>query len=247
MFLIETFNMPQSQRHSSLPRNSSGPRRLLLAGLLIASAMTVGCQNDADGNATPVQPATGDQDPYSQTEEPKDKAITFKDEVEWNQESPVDVTDLVFRDKTGSEIRIADFAGKKNVVLVFTKGFIGMLCPFCQTQTSRLIGNYEKFQERETEVLVVYPGERDRLADFIDAALNIEKKQVDLVPFPIVLDEAYQAAEFFEIRKESRVHPSTFIIDKSGAIQLAYVGEDMTADRPSVGAILKSIDMINRK
>ena len=108
-----------------------------------------------------------------------------------------------------------------------------MLCPFCKTQTSRLIDNYQKFRALDAEVLVVYPGTRDHVDEFIEAAKKTEKRQVDEVPFPIVLDEEMKAVDFFSIRS-NLAHPSTYVIDKKGNVKLAYVGKDMSADRPSV-------------
>lgn len=163
--------------------------------------------------------------------------IRFKDHVESNVEVPVGLDGLVFIDTKGQRVALDSYLGVKNVALVFTEGFSGMLCPFCKTHTSRLVANYERFQELDTEVLVVYPGTRDHLDEFIEAAKTSGKAQVQAVPFPIVLDEEFNATDFFNIRSQL-AHPSTFIIDKHGNLLLAYVGADMTADRPSVDAIL---------
>jgi peroxiredoxin len=127
------------------------------------------------------------------------------------------------------------------VVLVFTEGFSGMLCPFCKTQTSRLVANYEKFAALNAEVLVVYPGERDHLKEFIEAAQNGDKEQVDAVPFPIVLDPKLSAVKHFDISSKL-AHPSTYVIDKQGNVQLAYVGKDMSPDRPSIKALLETLE-----
>jgi len=165
--------------------------------------------------------------------------IHFKDKVESNAKIPEGLDQLVFKDANDKRVELESYLGKKNVVLVFTEGFSGgMLCPFCKTQTSRLVANYEKFRELDTEVLVVYPGARDHLDEFIAAAKKTEKEEVDKVPFPLVLDEELKAAGFFNI-KSNLAHPSTFIIDKQGNVRLAYVGADMTADRPSVSAMLE--------
>ena len=169
----------------------------------------------------------------------------FKDSVESNAEAPETINELVFTTKNGGEIKIADFLGKKNVILVFTEGFNGMLCPFCKTQTSRLVANYDKFQKRDCEVIVVYPGPEDHLDEFVEAALKTEKEQVDEVPFPIVLDKDFKATNFFDIHS-MHAHPSTFLIDKKGGVQFAYVGTDMSADRPSVSAILKKLDELEQ-
>lgn len=172
---------------------------------------------------------------------PAPKDMKFKDELESNVEAPKDISELVFTNKDGSKIKLADYLGKQNVILVFTEGFNGMLCPFCKTQTSRLVANYEKFQDRDCEVIVVYPGAEDHLDEFVEAALKTEKEQVDEVPFPIVLDKDFKATDFFDIHS-MHAHPSTYLIDKQGNVKFAYVGNDMTADRPSVKALLGRLD-----
>ncbi len=169
---------------------------------------------------------------------PSPANIKFKDKVSSNVAVPEGLDGLVFIDTDNNRVALESFLGKSNVVLVFTEGFAGgMLCPFCKTQTSRLVANYDKFRDLDTEVLVVYPGSRDHIDEFIAAAKKSEKKEVDEVPFPLVLDEQLMAVSFFNIAS-NLAHPSTFIIDKEGNIRLAYVGADMSADRPSVAAIL---------
>ena len=172
---------------------------------------------------------------------PAPEDMKFKDNVESNVELPKDPSDLVFINRDGSDIKLASYIGKKNVILVFTEGFNGMICPFCQTQTSRLVANYKKFQDRDCEVIVVYPGPSDHLDEFVEAALKTEKDQLDRVPFPIVLDPEFTATNYFDIHSK-HAHPSTYLIDKNGGVQLAYVGSDMTADRPSVSALIKKLD-----
>ena len=176
--------------------------------------------------------------------QPSAQPIEFKDHVQSNAEVPAGLDGLVFLDTAGKRVALSSFFGKKNIVLVFTEGFSGRLCPLCSTQTSRLIDNYEKFRALDTEVLVVYPGTRDHVEEFIAAAKTAEKRQIAEVPFPIVLDEAMTAVDFFNIRS-NLAHPSTYIIDKRGNVSLAYVGKDMSADRPSVKAILHQIEASN--
>jgi peroxiredoxin len=176
---------------------------------------------------------------------PSEGEIVFKDNVESNVEVPQGLDGLVFLDTEGKRVALEGFLGKKNVVLVFTEGFAGgMLCPFCKTQTSRLVANYDKFADLDTEILVVYPGSRDHLEEFVAAAKKSEKAEVDSVPFPLVLDEDLTAVGYFNIQS-NLAHPSTFIIDKRGNVRLAYVGADMSADRPSVSAMLQVVDSAN--
>ena len=176
---------------------------------------------------------------------PAPKDMKFKDQIDSNAEAPKDLSELTFVGKDGNPINLADYLNKKNVLLVFTEGFNGMLCPFCKTQTSRLVANYSEFEKRNCEIIVVYPGPADHLDEFIEAALKTEKAQVDKVPFPIALDKEFQATDYFDIHS-MHAHPSTYLIDKQGGIQFAYVGKDMTADRPSVKAILNKLDGIEK-
>ncbi len=199
--------------------------------LLTAIAVSIGC------GKTPTDQSKAN------SSGPTD--IKFKDAVESNVEIPADVGSLEFVDTTGNRITLSDYESKKNVVLVFTQGFNGKLCPFCQTQTSRLVANYDKFSELDSEILVVYPGPKEHLEEFMSVAAKEEKSQTGKVPFPIVLDEDLVATTFFDI-KNLHAKPSTFIIDKNLKVQLAYVGNDTTSDRPSVKAMLEKIKTINQ-
>ena len=176
---------------------------------------------------------------------PKSEDMKFKDKIETNAKHPKNISELSFVKKDGSRLRLSEYLGKKHVILVFTEGFNGMLCPFCKTQTSRLIANYDEFKKRNCEIIVVYPGPDDRVEEFIDAALSKEKTQIDKVPFPIVLDKDFKVTDYFDIHS-MHAHPSTYLIDKQGGVKFAYVGKDMTADRPSVKALLEKLDAIGK-
>ena len=79
--------------------------------------------------------------------------------------------------------------------------------------------------------------------DELSNKLNSQKTQVDKVPFPIALDKDFAATDYFDIHSEL-AHPSTYLIDKQGNVQFAYVGNDMTADRPSIKAMLQRLDQL---
>ena len=236
-------------------------RNLLCGMSLLACALLVGC-GPSDSGSTTTAPATPDKTKTKTDSSAGDQSskpamggmggmkkmkfpapadMKFKDKVETNAEAPKQVGDLEFTNPDGSKIKLSDYAGKQNVMLVFTEGFSGMLCPFCQTQTSRLVSNYQEFEDRDCEVIVVYPGSGEHLQEFIDAALKTEKDQVDKVPFPIVLDKDFTATKFLDISSKL-AHPSTYLIDKKGGVQFAYVGDDMSADRPSIKAMLQRLD-----
>ena len=212
----------------------------------------VGCtrkQSDTVSVAAMTQPNEGSSQAAADRNDSEtpgsSQTVEFKDQVRTNAEVPAGLDGLVFFDTSGKRVALANYLGNKNIVLVFTEGFSGVLCPFCKTQTSRLVDNYDKFRASDAEVLVVYPGTRDHVEEFIEAAKKTEKQQVDQIPFPIVLDEQMTAVDFFRILR-NLAHPSTYVIDKAGNVRLAYVGKDMSADRPSVSAILAEIEAANK-
>ncbi len=225
---------------------------LLICLTLLSSGLACGCDaekiepsqstaNSSDANTSQeAWPESGMSAKGKWKSMPAEE-IKFKDSIASNVDAPDAIQDLVFTNKDGGKIKMKDYLGQKHVLLVFTQGFSGKLCPFCTTQTSRLVANYQKFQDRDCEVIVVYPGPKDHLQKFVEAALETEKEQVDDVPFPIVLDTGFQATDFFDIHS-MHAHPSTYLIDKQGNAKFAYVGIDSTADRPSVKALLDRLD-----
>jgi peroxiredoxin len=165
----------------------------------------------------------------------------FKDDVTTNSEVTADQLDLEFVDRTGKPVRLSDYRGKKHLVLVFLRGLTkvpGGLCPSCNAQTSRLVANHAEFAKRDAEVLIVFPGSKEQVAQFVNAT-QMQTKQ-EAIPFAILLDENYQVVEKLRIRADA-AKPSTFILDKEGQLRFAYVGAT-TADRPSLAALFKQLD-----
>ncbi len=201
---------------------------LLLIGLILISA--VGCTA-----STPPSPLSIDG-----IDRTGEADISFADQVKSNREDDGTVTDLTFTNPLGATVAINDFIGEKNLLLVFTRGFSGTICPFCTTQTSRLIANYEKFADRDTEVLLIYPGQAEQLGNFQQAAVEASGKTT--VPFPILLDTGLVAVNRLGIAAHL-AFPSTFLIDKTGNVRLSYVGST-PADRPSIKALLDQIDQL---
>ncbi len=170
--------------------------------------------------------------------------ITFVDDVATNVAVGDEISGLTFTDINGHETALADYVGKQSVVLVITRGNTNPICPFCTTQTSRLISNYQKFVDRNAEVMVVYPiehgGDKDRLEAFLDASRKLLDDPSQAVPFPILLDVELKAVDRLGIRKDLS-KPATYILDPEGQVRFAYVGARLD-DRPSIDAILKQLD-----
>ena len=168
--------------------------------------------------------------------------VAFLDDVQTNTNKVPDPSEITFLDLDGNQVSLADYRDKKNVVLVFTRGYPGYLCPYCMTQTSRLITNYDRFEALDAEVLVVFPGNRQDVQELIHQSKS--KAHSEQVPFPILLDEEFRAVDAFGIRG-NLAKPATYIFDKQGALVLAYVGETIS-DRPSIKALLEQLEFIAR-
>lgn len=161
-----------------------------------------------------------------------------------NAATDASISELTFTDINGQKYSLADYRDKKHVVLVVTRGFAGSVCLYCATQTSRLLTNYQKFVDRDAEVVVVFPIETTddsrRQRDFVVNVKNKLDTPPEKIPFPIVLDVELKAVDQLGIRKDLS-KPATYILDKQGQVRFAYVGESL-ADRPSVKALLDQLD-----
>lgn len=168
--------------------------------------------------------------------------------------------ELSFTTAAGEPVDLAAYRGRRNVVLVFTRGdtarsipgaYAGSICLYCTSQTSRLIANYARFVAADAEVVVVFPlGSPDRAAAVrrFEAEVRRDARRqdgltVERPPFPVVLDVGLAATDRLGLR-EDLAKPATYIIDKEGRTRFAYVGRSL-ADRPSVKSILDQLALVN--
>lgn len=120
-------------------------------------------------------------------------------------------------------------------------------CIYCSTQTSRLVANYEKFRQRNTEVVVIFPVvDSSNAAELQNFAAKVQGagKTSDDFPFPIVLDVALLVVDALGIRDDLS-KPASYIFDSQGQLRFGYVGQSIS-DRPSVQALLDQLDRINQ-
>lgn len=168
---------------------------------------------------------------------------------ESNQSVKGDELPLKFLDMDGKQVDIAAYRGKSNVVLVVVKGMPqfpgGVFCPGCLAQVNALTANYAEFKSRDAEILMVFPGARDKLPQFLSNAKVDGTNGNPKVPFSLLLDTDLKAVEALGIRGDL-AKPSTYILDKKGNAVYAFVGET-TTDRPSVKALLTQLDKLNAK
>jgi peroxiredoxin len=175
--------------------------------------------------------------------------IHFLDDAATNAAPGDAILNLQFVDQAGKTVRPRDLVGAKNLVVVFTRGYNGSICPYCSSYTSSLITNYPKISERATEVLVVYPiakpDQSQRLDEFLKATFIRSGDGMTKTPFPVVLDIELKAVDTLGIRKDL-AKPATYILDKVGHVRFAYVGKSLS-DRPSIKVILKQLDTLREE
>lgn len=162
----------------------------------------------------------------------------------------------------GQPVSLAEQVGKKNQVIVFTRGSLASVsywnkgktrpglvnvCPYCSSQVTGIAMLMEEFKAADTEVLVVFPIRQ--MSEGANAASMWRETERDarLGPVPVyslMLDLDLKAVDALGIRSHL-ARPSSFILDKAGHLRFAYVGRDGNADRPSGNELLRQIKEIN--
>ncbi|MGF1581385.1 MAG: redoxin domain-containing protein [Gemmataceae bacterium] len=231
-------------KRSENKKSAPGRVLLFLGGAGIVLIVAVGCVWYSLGFPAPFQWWS-----HKSAHDPTEHK--FSDNATNNTEIDMELLNLEFRDRNGKLLEIKTFREKKNVVLIFMRGLTenpGGVCPYCSTQTSRLIAQYNKFKDRSSELLVVFPGSREAVQTYLakakqdlDSMGGLESQK--LIPFPILLDPDFSAVKALKIQGD-RAKPATYILDKKGRVRFAYVGRT-TVDRPSLKAIFGELDTIN--
>ena len=104
-------------------------------------------------------------------------ASKFHADPQPNRTVSGDQIPLTFIDSAGNAVDLASFRGKANVVLVVVKGlppqYGGRFCPGCLAQVNSLTANHAEFTKRGAEILMVFPGPKDALPQFLaDGKVN---------------------------------------------------------------------------
>lgn len=225
----------------------------LRVGLSLA-ILLMGCrpQPMAPTNTAPVAPAStsgyGGYGGYGDYGAVDSASIAFKDDVASQAGPMTALVDLELATIEGEPRSLRELLNDQNLIVVITRGYSGAICPYCSTQTSRLIANYKDIQAKQASVVVIHPlqqeGDRPRVPEFLARVNEINTQPTGTPPpFPFLLDVGLKTVDALAIRKDLS-KPATYILDRTGAVRFAYVGETL-ADRPSIKAILQQLDAIN--
>lgn len=154
-----------------------------------------------------------------------------------------------FKTGIGADLDLDDHRGKP-VLLVLLRGFVGDVCVYCTTQTKALSLDIDQFEAKGVEVLVVYPGEENRLDAFLSGFRDLPITEgVDQPPFTMLYDPGASFVREIGFVDELAV-PATFLLDAQGVVRYAYVAKTKAdgsvdiVDRPSNTDLLAAIDQM---
>jgi peroxiredoxin len=154
----------------------------------------------------------------------------------------------------GSEMALIGADGKptslgayrgKPLVVVFTRGFPGYICPMCVCYTAQFAAAYEEIKRRGAELVIVFPGPRERLASFVTACREaVDENNVNYqLPFPVCMDADLELVERFGIKADLS-RPATYVFDAEGNAEFCFNGDD-PSQRPSIPCILNKLDAMS--
>ncbi|MCA8949946.1 MAG: redoxin family protein [Planctomycetes bacterium] len=135
-------------------------------------------------------------------------------------------------------IDLRELRGKKRVLVVILRGFVGEVCVYCVAQTEALAQCRDQLAQLDIEVVVVYPGKRENQESFLQAyELTFGK---GAPPYRIYYDEDLEFVKRLGIEGDL-ASPSTLIVDRDGLVEYAFVGAHK-ADRPAAKELIKLIE-----
>ena len=127
--------------------------------------------------------------------------------------------DFELNTPSGERIQLSKQIGNSTVVLVVLRGFPGYQCPYCQKQVHDFIEHAADFAEKNTKVILIYPGppaNLDRHAkEFLTQQPSLPTNVV------LVIDPDYVLTNRYVLRWDApgeTAFPSTFILDRKGSI-----------------------------
>ena len=111
------------------------------------------------------------------------------------------------KDDQGNTVRLADFKGKKNVVLYF---YPKDDTPGCTIEACNFRDDYSKFQTKDTQILGV---------SYDDEASHQAFKKKFQLPFPLLVDADHQIAQAYGVQGDKYANRDTIVIDKNGKLK----------------------------
>lgn len=111
----------------------------------------------------------------------------------------------------GTVVKLSDYRGKKPVLLAFTRIFTEQnYCPFCFPHIKSLNENYEQFQNRGIEVLMLTSTD-ERQSQIVVKDLSLK--------MPLLSDPTCQVFRTYQVGQALGAPlPAQFVLDKQGKL-----------------------------
>lgn len=170
----------------------------------IASPQAEATGQAANTQTAPEQLAEGGMSP----DLTKINAVDFLDPVPVGQKAP----SFSVKDAKGKTVQLSQFAGKKNVVLVF---YSGSFCPVCGHQLSNLQSHLKDFKDQDAEIIAVSAD------DPLHAQKTLGEHGLTFTIIPDAQKTIIKKYGVSNVAKEGLAWPSSFIIDKSGVVRMS--------------------------
>lgn len=143
--------------------------------------------------------------------------------------------DFELVDTHDKKVRLSDFRGKKNVVLVLNRSLV---CPFCRRHMVQMGHDYAEFVKRGAEVIIVGPNSPDSFK---------RTWQIEELSMVGLSDPGSMVADFYhqevKIIRMGRL-PALLVLDKEGIIRFLHYGKSMS-DIPANPRVFQVLDEIN--
>ena len=197
------------------------PRLGLWVAVLAFTLLSLACSNEATVDTLTKPIASASPTPAS-----IDPRVTDLERVKAGMEPP----DFSLTDQDGRTVRLADFRGKKNVVLVFYRG---SFCPVCVEQIGKLKSLLSDAEKKNVQVLAVSIDSRDDS----NGTLIDMSKYPGKADFPLLEDRNHEVIDRYGLHnpqefKPGIPYPTTYIINKDGKITHRFV-DPKTYERAS--------------
>jgi mycoredoxin-dependent peroxiredoxin len=149
--------------------------------------------------------------------------------------------EFALKELSGPTVRLSDYRGNKNVVLIFA---YGVTCFYCTGHLSNFHRRTEEFEAINTQVLVVEANDAYR----VSATARVANVPTQNTRLRLLLDPAHTAAATYGVAMQMNHiewlnRPATFVIDRAGIIRRAYIATSVN-DRPTPDDLLRELEVI---
>jgi peroxiredoxin Q/BCP len=143
--------------------------------------------------------------------------------------------DFELTDTSDKPVKLSDYRGKKNVVLVLNRSLV---CPFCRRHMVQMGSDYADFEKRDAEVIIVGPNSPESFKRTWDIENLAMVGLSD--PGSAVANIFHQEVKFMRMGRL----PAMLVLDRKGIIRFLHYGKSMS-DIPDNPQILSLLDEIN--